>query len=422
MTNEVLGNFKIWDEDFTYVDNRSFNYYTNGLKAIAWNGTAYIANFNAFLTIFEDDRVYILDNDLQYNGENYSIGFDDPVSIEWDSAKSQYFLTEQFASGYARVRVFNTTWDNIKNYTIAAVEIGNDYNDLTYYNSNWYALESATFGGFEIQKYSYGDFPTSPSLEVGIVDGIKEWEYNGTFEQENNRTNNFSSVFVNYLDACTADSDGYCLVPFYVTSNAGLINITDMQIKYVFDQNPLILNLDAINSFFENSDGEADLPIRFQALSNGTLTISDIRYDYAGGNDTISVLVFNATDGEDRTVNETLNLTIYSSNWNYAFPSYISWLEFIPGLPTAKNVTPFGQTSSKPMLNITNYGYGGMESNFSVSLNETHSCVNLTMSTTNEKSSGFMLNATWRDYFSDFSYLDSQGLWMLAVYSCNYST
>ncbi len=44
------------------------------------------------------------------------------------------------------------------------------------------------------------------------------------------------------------------------------------------------------------------------------------------------------------------------------------------------------------------------------------------MSTTDNKSAGFLLNATWRDYFINSSYLESQGLWMWADYECNFTT
>ncbi len=267
--------------------------------------------------------------------------------------------------------------------------------------------------------YNQKDFPENITLEIGTVDGIHEWNQTGKFSTIN-RTDNINSSFSSYLSSCTADDDGNCQVPAYVTvESSGIVKIFDIDINYSFNPNPVILNKNLLESFLGNSTNFIDIPIKFSSSKNGTVEIKDIRYDYAGGNDTIEVLVYRQGN---KDINETLNLTIYSSNWNYKFPTYISWLEFIPGRPTSVNVTPFGQTPSRPILNMTNYGYGGMESNFSSYLNETHSCVNLTMSTTNDKSSGFSLNATWRDYFVDFSYLGSQGLWMWADYSCNYTT
>ena len=124
---------------------------------------------------------------------------------------------------------------------------------------------------------------------------------------------------------------------------------------------------------------------------------------------------------EDKTNNESISITNYYSDWDYDFPEYIDYLEFIPNNPTSKNVTPYGQTDSRPILNISNTGYGGMQSNFSTYLSETHGCVNLTMSTTENKSDGFILNNTWIDLFTNFDYLEFNNLWMWADYECNYS-
>jgi len=37
----------------------------------------------------------------------------------------------------------------------------------------------------------------------------------------------------------------------------------------------------------------SNIPIKFESTKNGTLEISDIRYDYAGGKDTIEITVHN---------------------------------------------------------------------------------------------------------------------------------
>ena len=99
--------------------------------------------------------------------------------------------------------------------------------------------------------------------------------------------------------------------------------------------------------------------------------------------------------------NSTLNITLFYSDWDYAFPNNINWLEFIPRTPTSKNVTPFGQTASRPILNITNYGYGGKNSTFSMNLNESYSCVNLSINTTSNKPSK-EVSGDYSEFFDDF--------------------
>ena len=147
----------------------------------------------------------------------------------------------------------------------------------------------------------------------------------------------------------------------------------------------------------------------------------DVRYDYAGGNDTILVTAHNA----DYSISVIREIIYYFSRWGYGFtPQYISYLEFIPRSPTSKNVTPYGQSGSTSILNITNYGYGGKVANLSIYLNdtETNQCVNLTMSLDNNKSNGYQIREYWTDLNKSLDYLESVNIWMWADYNCDYST
>jgi len=276
-------------------------------------------------------------------------------------------------------------------------------------------------GDFAFRTY-VDDYPENITLEIGDVDGTYEWNYTGEFATTDD-VSDFSSVLNTYLTDCTADSDGYCAVPVYIFSaTAGSLTFNKINLTYTTGSNPIYLDITLIEDFLNSSSGFVDLPITIESDRASTITVNDIRFDYRGGNDTINILTFNATDGVDKTVNDSLDLIVYYSNWDYEFPDYIDWLEFIPASPTTKNVTPYGQSTSNPILNITNYGYGGMQSNFSAYLNETHDCVNLTISTTTNKSDGFILNDTWTNLITDFDYLNSSSLWMWADYGCSYTT
>jgi len=230
-----------------------------------------------------------------------------------------------------------------------------------------------TSGAFYVQVYeetihwNLTNYPKNLTLKIGDVNGTYDWEEDGSITAVGNQTTNLESNLDSIISDCDCDGctksfyNHYCQVPFnFYHENIGMLEIHNINITY-------------------------NIPINF---SN----------------------------------NDTLDLIVYYSNWDYIFPTFVEWLEFIPKSATTKNVTPHGQTSLRPIFNITNYGYGGMNSNFSIYLNESYSCVNLTMSTTDNKSAGFLLNAIWRDYFTNFSYGGSQGLWMWADYGCNYTT
>lgn len=77
----------------------------------------------------------------------------------------------------------------------------------------------------------------NPNLEIGIPDGVHEWNYSGLFNEVNNRTSDFSSVIQSALDSgdCTGGTlDGYnCTIPFLFHSDtAGILEYSDIDIDY----------------------------------------------------------------------------------------------------------------------------------------------------------------------------------------------
>jgi len=190
--------------------------------------------------------------------------------------------------------------------------------------------------GFFIGSYSFNyqyidnirlvnstlSYPTNVTVKVG--DDII-FNYPGEFNQENNRTSDFSDTLNDYLDSCTP-TDGDCVVNFTFTADThGIVKYSDIFIKY-------------------------RMPTK-------------------------------------KDINDTLNIDYYFSDWDFNFPEHASYLEFIPPTPTSKNVAPYGQTQNTPIFNITTYNYGGKNMNLFGYLNETHSCVDLFMSTSNIKPS-----------------------------------
>ena len=150
-------------------------------------------------------------------------------------------------------------------------------------------------GTFEDKVWWYSNNPpTNLRLEVGVPDGDYEFQYLGSFEQSNNRTNDFSDAINTYLGVCTENSYGFCTIPLYFTSQTGgILNLSDLKISYIFDPNPITLDNDLISSFLGNSTNFVDIPLTFETSEGGIIEISDIRLDYAGGNDTIQVEVYN---------------------------------------------------------------------------------------------------------------------------------
>ena len=172
---------------------------------------------------------------------------------------------------------------------------------------------------------------SNPSL---IVNNTRAWNYTGLFNSSvsPNRTNDLSAIINSALNNGKCDCVG-CKI----------------------------------------SGANCTINFTFHSDSTGKLTYNAIDIDY--------YIMPN------RSKNDTMNIINYYSNWNYSFPAHINWLEFIPNGPTSDNVTPYGQSSSKPIFNVTNYGYGGKNSLFYTYLNETYSCVDLFLSTNSVKPS-----------------------------------
>lgn len=293
-------------------------------------------------------------------------------------------------------------------------------------SSNPYADGSAYINGAEFAVHDFLmktvaiDLTTDPKITIGALDTNYEWNATGNYTG-NTQSVDLATNITAYLQTCSPESDGYCLVPFYLLSSTpGKLRVHDITINNTYNPNPIYLDSDVLSEYLSKfTSGTVNIPIKVYTDSAGNITINDVRIDYAGGNKTIDVLVWQSTN---KSNNQTLHLINYFSNWDNAFPSYVNYLEFIPKSSTAKNVTPYGQTISRPIFNITNTGYGGMESNFSISINESYSCVNLTLSTNSNKSSGVKLNSSWLTVQTNFAQGETFGMWMWADYSCNYSS
>ena len=258
--------------------------------------------------------------------------------------------------------------------------------------------------------------PTNVVIEVGDFDGVPEFNYTGEYNNSD-RILNFSTQINTYLSTCIADINGFCDVPIHFsTVEPGTFLLQDIQINHTVPDVTFVLDMSLIKTFLINSDNHTDVPITIENQKNGSIIVGNLKWDYAGGNKSIKVTAHN----NDSSEIVTYNITYFYSNWNYTLPRYVYYLEFIPPTSQSINVTPYGQTSIKPILNITTYNYGGKNMNFSVYMNESIGCVNITISTSVIKGEGTQLeNNTWTDLFTDVPYLNESKLWMYMDYNCS---
>jgi hypothetical protein len=260
------------------------------------------------------------------------------------------------------------------------------------------------------------------TFEVGAPNGVYEWNYTGVLNESVSKqtATSFNVSLATALSTCTADSNGYCMIPLHLTSNtAGNVTLSDLLINYTSSYNPITLNLSLIQAFFLASTNYSNLPLTFSVSSAANLTVSALSSRYLGGN--YSLQVFSRYNN---TLNDTLNITYYYSDWNYSFPSYTSAIEFIPRTPTTANVSAHSQKGTTPILNITALNTGGKTLNFSMlMINSTNvSCINISVSTTPYRNQSTALSPSWLTLKTNKSYGNNFGLWMWADYNCNYTS
>jgi hypothetical protein len=294
-----------------------------------------------------------------------------------------------------------TTYYDSGNYGIT--------NDGQYLWINNYVLDA-------VYKHYMIRYPIDPYMTIGEN---QTWNYSGVFNTTD-QTDDFHEVLQDAVDSCTPDGDGYCTIPIYLTGTEGWINITRIEINYTSNLNPVYINTDLIKSYIGSASGYVDIPIKIESSQNGTINVNDIRYDYKGGNDTVSLFIY---ESGDLTNNETRNITYFYSDYNQAMPyTWTDAIFFLPKSNSSKNVSAYGQTTTIPLFNITGTNYGGKDFNLSIKINESISCLNLTWSTTSTKPSGNKINTTWQKVFSNIGYLESGSIWIWAdLDNCNAS-
>ena len=305
---------------------------------------------------------------------------------------------------------------------------GNEFTNVTWScnnGSDWINIRENRYNGSTSSAKVYEEtvnwisYPQSPWMEVGTINGTRDWNFTGEFSESDNQSNDFTGKMNNYISGCTFDDDGFCSIPITLFSDGiGILELKDLHVTYDYDVNPITIDNTVLSTYITTLNGFGTIPIKFESSSNGTIQIDDLNFEYKGGNKTYQVKAHNTA----YTTNKTLNLTYYHSRWNYTLPPYIDYLEVIPDTPTTANVQPYGQNTNYPILNFTSLAYGGKTFNFTMLSNETYSCVNTSYSNTTTNPSNLLGSSTWQDLKLDVDYLETVGLWMWFDYGCNFTS
>jgi hypothetical protein len=177
------------------------------------------------------------------------------------------------------------------------------------------------------------------------------------------------------------------------------------------------LRVQNITPFRDSCSGiDCDIAVNVSWKTGDNLTFNEIRLGYLGhGN-----LSINLFDNSTTPLNETVYLYVYYSKWNDTLPNNIDYIDFYPTYPWSQDVVPFGQTDDIAIQNVTTHNeYRNM--NWSIYLNNSNSCVDVTVSTTNSKAEGVTLaNQTWTTILSNVSDGCEGRIWYWVDLDCSY--
>ena len=229
---------------------------------------------------------------------------------------------------------------------------------------------------------------------------------NGTFTLDlsnHNINDSFTSLRSSY--------DHLYVIPLTVYSDSkGYVNLNIFNLTY--NPNPVKLNKTSVQNFLSNSRGVINFTIPIGTYS-GNITIDDIKFDYAGGNETINITIH--SPNYLGFLNQT-NITLWRSSFFYNLPyTWVDVIFFLPRTNNSKNVSAYSQTANIPTYNFTTTNYGGRNMNISMRLNESSSCLNITWNSTgSNKPIGYVLNTSWQEIIGDLEYLNNTKVWLWA--------
>ena len=203
-----------------------------------------------------------------------------------------------------------------------------------------------------IRKVEIDITPTSVENVTVALDGTDIFTFTGRLNSTTSPTFVNLSPTANQLNTIKISS---------VT--AGLIQVDNFKLNSSI--NPISLNA----SFFESCQ---NCSINF-TFSGDSITIEELEFDFLGSWNYTAIARY-----KDLKVNFTT--LIYYSNFNLSIPSGYEWWDVFPSSKDSKNITPYTQSATTPIWNLSNQAYDEPIDIY-VKTNKTlSSCLNITFS------------------------------------------
>jgi len=278
-------------------------------------------------------------------------------------------------------RILNATEGNISRAILTADESNTAGGTISYYLSNdnrenWESIQSGVMHTFTnegsklfaminitttdaetpitVNSYEINVIPgyvSNVTIDVGY-DGITNWNYSGKI----NSTNKQAEIQVSAYDAALYTGENClnkltCLIPIAIsTSTSGTLEVSNMTFKQNLSY--VILNKTVIQNNLSSITTKQDVMINFESNQNGSITITDLVFELKG-DDNITVTA-NYFENENYTFSTDTQYVLWRySPFNVSYPSGVSSYNVFPSSIDAKGVSPYGQSSSISIWNVT---------------------------------------------------------------------
>lgn len=286
------------------------------------------------------------------------------------------------AEGNFTSRVLSVTETNISKATLTAAHYKPSGTNINYFLSNTCNATFPTFESVElgiqhtfetvgneicmrtnmisttnttspvIRKYQIDIVKSSVENVTVALDNIDVWSYTGTLNEST------SPKVVNFTP-----NSGQLNTIKISSATSGLIMVDNFKVNS--SVNPLVLNI----SEFEDCN---ICNINF-SFSGSNLVVDDLQLDFLGSWNYTAIAKSSAIGTDE------INISIYYSNFNLSHPSGYIWYDVFPSSAFSKNITPYKQSSSTPIWNLTNQAYDERIDVYAKT-NETIDCLNVTFS------------------------------------------
>lgn len=292
-----------------------------------------------------------------------------------DFSSNYYLLVGGQSGGFSGYTWNDTSWESssIVAQGLTATSFITSSSIVKYQDKYW-AVTGANGGGTK-GFYLTPIYINNSSLTIA---NSQAWNYSGTFNKTNNRTNNLASFINQYLGTCSYVG-GYCYVPFtFHSDTAGILQYSDL----LFNNEGILENSQTYNSStYETSSEQFIFNFTYQSslyvstvanlIYNGTEYLSDVSCSngLCLAVKTIDIPTVNSGTGSQLKY-FNWNITLYDLNGNAS--SYSSevkqqnvseiFFQTCGGAVTAKtlNFTAYDEqnlTRINPFKHLATYNY-----------------------------------------------------------------